>query len=91
VPAQKAYLDLQKILVKKGVRREFNEGPRDFLERCQKRLPGQASLIKDFEFLYLSEVYAENPQNVPWKKQVRQISQSLKGLSKPMKAMTPQR
>lgn len=57
--AQKAYFQLRKKLGKKGIEKEANEGPFDFLLRCEKILPESAPALAEFRTAYLKEEYGK--------------------------------
>lgn len=54
---QKAYEFLCSELAKKGFPKKMNEGPSDFLVRCQEGLPGLKDKLETFRKAYLSQHY----------------------------------
>ena len=44
-------------MAKKGIEKRSNEGPSDFLIRCQKELPDKKNGLEAFRQAYLNEYY----------------------------------
>jgi protein-glutamine gamma-glutamyltransferase len=55
--AQIAYLKFRKKFEKRGIIKEANEGPRDFLLRCQSQFPQFKNEISEFSNLYLESQF----------------------------------
>ena len=67
-PEEKAYYFLRSQLAKKGIEKNSNEGPNDFLLRCQKELPDKKNKLETFRKAYLSQHYGHIKSNYNFNK-----------------------
>ena len=67
-PEQKAYEFLLLQMAKKGIKKNFSEGPSDFLIRCQKELPNKKNNLEAFRQAYLKQHYGNIKSNYDFKK-----------------------
>lgn len=72
-PEQKAYLTLRKKLSRQGIEKESDEGPSDFLKRCQNKLPQSKKDLETFRKLYLSSHYGNKESGKKIHEIVRKI------------------
>lgn len=72
-PAQRAYLLLRRKLAKKGIEKEFSEGPRNFLVRCEQALPDSAVNIAEFRDAYLAQEYGQKNSDFDFRSCLRKI------------------
>ena len=73
---EKAYFFLREQLTKKGIEKQTNEGPSDFLFRCQKELPDLEDKLETFRKAYLNQHYGHIKSNYDFNK-VKNILKTL--------------